>query len=47
VLDAVNQPEEFKRRLLALIRNDAEDGVGEGDIAGVVAAADVDADTGH
>lgn len=47
VLDAVNQPQEFKRRLLALIRNDADDGVGDTDVAGVVAAADTDADTGH
>lgn len=46
-MDAVNQPDEFKRRLLALIRNDAEDGVGDGDVAGVVSAADVEADTGY
>ncbi len=47
MLDAANQPEEFKRRLLALIRNDADDGVGDSDVASVVAAADIKSDTGH
>lgn len=47
MLDAVDQPVEFKRRLLALIRNDAEDGASDGDVAGVVASANAESDTGH
>lgn len=47
VLDATDQPEEFKSRLRALIRNALESGVEDHDVAGLVAAVDVSTDTGH
>jgi hypothetical protein len=46
VLDATNQPEEFKSRLTALIRNAVESGVEDHDVAGLVAAVDTTTDTG-
>lgn len=46
VLEATNQPDEFKSRLRALIRNAAEGGVEDRDVAGLVAAIDIDSDTG-
>jgi hypothetical protein len=46
VLDATNQPEEFKSRMTALIRNAVESGVEDHDVAGLVATVDITSDTG-
>lgn len=47
VLEAIDQPDDFKRRLMALVRNIAEDGVEDGDVTAVVAAIDTSTDTGR
>ncbi|MGU3387838.1 hypothetical protein ACLBYG_25290 [Methylobacterium sp. D53M] len=46
VLEATEQPEEFKSRLRALIRNAGDGMVEDHDVAGLVAIVDVDSDTG-
>jgi hypothetical protein len=46
VLEVTIQPDEFKSRLRALIRNAAEGGVEDRDVAGLVAVVDIDTDTG-
>jgi hypothetical protein len=46
VLEATDQSEEFKSRLRAMIRNVADGGVEDRDVAGLVGSVDVDTDTG-
>lgn len=42
VLQRVAQPEEYKRRLLALLENAARDNLADGDVRDVVRLAEVD-----